>query len=92
MKRYTQNIIIGLFLVVLTMGCTDDKVVTTTHIQPNSFKIDFESDTLKPSIESGQQIGVNGISCPVYGKWVSLKEVPAVEKYFILKSATLKRD
>lgn len=92
MKRYTQNIIIGLFLVVLTMGCTDDKVVTTTHIQPNSFKIDFESDTLKPSIESGQQIGVNGISCPVYSKWVSLKEVPAVEKYFIYYPFSIQRD
>lgn len=82
----------GLCLAALAISCTEEKVEEVTHIQPTSFKIGFESTAMKISFSPGQLIKINDNACPIYGGWVSMKDVPAVEKYFIYYPSTLQQD
>lgn len=73
-------------------ACTDEQIEEVVHIQPASIKIGLESAEMKMSFAPGTSIQINDHTCQVYGGWVNLKEVPAVEQYFIYYPAALQRD
>lgn len=90
-RHWIRCILIALLVTGIT-SCMEEKILEVLHIQPVSFKIGFESTDMKKTFASGTLIKINDNICQVYGGWVSMQDIPAMENYFIHYPSTLQRD